>query len=104
MTHPDTLLAALADARKRKQRADDDIRLLLAYARCLTQPRPYRLTDLASAAGMSISGIRTAYTDDDATEARKRLGGRDGADRPHIQAAVTALLDTSNDGATAAIA
>ena len=62
MTADDPLLAALADARKRKQRADQQIRLLLAYAREHVQPRPYRLADLAKAAGMSISGVRTAYT------------------------------------------
>jgi len=33
MTRDDPLLAALADAARRKQRADHDIRLLLAYAR-----------------------------------------------------------------------
>jgi hypothetical protein len=64
------LLAALADAAQRKQRADHDIRLLLAYAREHTQPRPYRLADLAAATGMSISGVRTAYTRHDTDTAR----------------------------------
>ena len=58
----DPLLAALAVARARKDQADNDIRLLLAYARELTWPRPYKLADLAVAAGMSVSGVRTAYT------------------------------------------
>jgi hypothetical protein len=58
----DVLLAALADARERKEQAAREMRLLLAYAREFTIPRPYRLADLAEAAGMSISGIRTAYT------------------------------------------
>ncbi len=58
----DVLLTALADARQRKQQAAQDMRLLLAYAREFAFPRPYRLADLAKAAGMSISGIRTAYT------------------------------------------
>jgi hypothetical protein len=49
MTWKDPLLAALADAAQRKARADHDIRLLLAYAREHTQPRPYRLADLADA-------------------------------------------------------
>jgi hypothetical protein len=57
----DTLLVALADARRRRDQADGDIRMLCAYARELTTPRPYRLADLAEAAGMSISGVRTAY-------------------------------------------
>ena len=58
----DPVLAALKDARDRRDQADRDIRILLAYARELSRPRPYRLTDLAAAAGMSISGVRTAYT------------------------------------------
>ncbi len=37
------------------------MRRLLAYGREFTRPRPYRLADLADAAGMSISGVRTAY-------------------------------------------
>ena len=58
----DPVLAALADARRRRDQADRDIRILLAYARELTRPRPYRLADLAAAAGLSISGARVAYT------------------------------------------
>lgn len=58
----DPVLAALVEARDRKDQADRDIRILLAYARELSRPRPYRLIDLAAAAGMSISGVRTAYT------------------------------------------
>jgi hypothetical protein len=49
MTAEDPLLAALADARRRKQRADQQMRLLPAYAREHIQPRPYRLADLAEA-------------------------------------------------------
>ena len=71
MTAEDPLLAALADAAQRKQRADHDIRLLLAYAREHVQPRPYRLADLAQAAGMSVSGIRTAYTKADIEQAAR---------------------------------
>ena len=69
MTRDDPLLAALADAAQRKQRADHEIRLLLAYAREHVQPRPYRLADLAQATGMSISGIRTAYSTADTEQA-----------------------------------
>jgi hypothetical protein len=57
----DPLLAALDAARIRKEEADQQIRLLLAYARELAAPRPYRLADLAKASGISISGVRTAY-------------------------------------------
>jgi hypothetical protein len=45
------------------------MRLLIAYGRCFTHPRPYKLIDLANAAGMSISGIRTAYDTDEIDQA-----------------------------------
>jgi hypothetical protein len=70
---PDPVLAALQEARKRRDRADRDIRILLAYAREFTRPRPYRLNDLAAAAGMSISGVRTGYTRHDIEEAGQLL-------------------------------
>ncbi len=77
MTHPpdasDPVLAALADARRRRDQANHDIRLLLAYARELTRPRPYRLIDLAEAAGMSTSGVRIAYTAEHVEQARQLL-------------------------------
>ena len=75
MTAEDPLLAALADAAKRKEQSDHQIRLLLAYAREHVQPRPYRLADLAQAAGMSLSGIRTAYTQADIDQAAALTGG-----------------------------
>ena len=89
MTTGDPLLAALADARQRKQRADHDIRLLLAYAREHVQPRPYRLADLARAAGMSSSGVRTAYTQADVEQAARLTGGSRGR---HLLAVITSLL------------
>jgi hypothetical protein len=89
MTTDDPLLAALADAAQRKRRADRDIRLLLAYAREHTRPRPYRLADLAEAAGMSISGVRTAYTKADTDLAAAVTGGSRGR---HLLAVITALL------------
>lgn len=55
------LLAAIAAARRQKEEAEADIRRLVAYGREFVRPRPYRLADLAEAAGMSISGVRTAY-------------------------------------------
>jgi hypothetical protein len=88
-TKDDPLLAALADAAERKQRADHDIRLLLAYAREQVQPRPYRLADLADAAGMSVSGVRTAYTRADIDQAAALTGG---ARSRHLLAVITSLL------------
>lgn len=57
----DPLTGALAGARQAKERAEQEIRELLAYGREFVRPRPYTLGDLAAAAGMSISGVRTAY-------------------------------------------
>jgi hypothetical protein len=89
----DALLAALADARRRKDQAARDMRLLLAFAREITTPRPYRLADLAQATGLSISGIRIAYTDCDIQHARQLIAGSPGGGyRQHIEAAVTTLL------------
>ena len=82
----DPVLDALRSARERRDQADRDIRLLLAYARELATPGPYRLADLADATGKSISGIRTAYTTADVDAARRILhdtgGAYDAADRP----------------------
>ena len=64
----DPLLTLVERARDRMLAAGRDLRLLLAYAREFTEPRPYRLEDLARAAGMSSSGIRTAYDDDEIAE------------------------------------
>ena len=57
----DPLLTTLAALRRQRHDLDAAMRRLLAYGREFTRPRPYRLTDLADAAGMSISGVRTAY-------------------------------------------
>ena len=82
----DPVLAALRAARARRDQADRDIRILLAYARELATPRPYRLADLAEATGRSISGIRTACTAADVDAARRILhdigGTHDAAERP----------------------
>ena len=89
----DALLAALADARRRKDQAARDIRLLLAYAREITTPRPYRLADLAQATGLSISGVRTAYTASDVQHAWQLIYDSLGCGyHRHTEAAVTALL------------
>ena len=69
----DPVLAAIEEARHRRDQADRDIRILLAYARELARPRPYRLIDLAAAAGMSVSGVRTAYAQQDIETAQRVL-------------------------------
>ena len=70
----DPLLTCLAAARDRVLAAERDRRLLLAYAREFAEPRPYRLEDLARAAGMSVSGVRTAYDDDETTRITQITG------------------------------
>jgi hypothetical protein len=79
----DIVLSAIRDARRRRDQADRDIRLLLAYAREVVTPRPYRLADLAEASGLSISGVRTAYTAADVERITALLAARDRADSGH---------------------
>lgn len=69
----DPLLSTLADLREQRLRLEEDMRLLMAYGRCFTSPRPYKLIDLARAAGLSISGVRIAFTDDEITQAAEIL-------------------------------
>ncbi|GAB7109005.1 hypothetical protein JCM4814A_73190 [Streptomyces phaeofaciens JCM 4814] len=64
-------LAALRDAR---DQLDQQIRAHLAYGREFVGPRPYTLASLADAAGLSISGVRTAYTDADRDAVAQALG------------------------------
>lgn len=65
----DPLLATLEALRAQRLRMESDMRLLIAYGRRFTHPRPYKLIDLARAAGMSISGVRTAYDADEIDQA-----------------------------------
>jgi len=69
----DPLLSTLVGLRNRRLQLEADMRLLIAYGRCFTHPRPYKLIDLANAAGMSISGIRTAYDTDEIDQAAEIL-------------------------------
>ena len=79
----DPLLSTLAHLRQQRLRLEADMRLLIAYGRRFTHPRPYKLIDLANAAGMSISGVRTAYDDDEVDQTAQILG------RPPVQAAAS---------------
>src|SRR5450755_3730453 len=79
----DPLLGEIAAARDAMLAAEARMRLLVAYGREFTRPRPYRLEDLARAVGMSISGVRTAYAD----EVAARLAGIRGSQPSPIQAA-----------------
>jgi hypothetical protein len=72
----DPLLGEIAAARDAMLAAEARMRLLVAYGREFTRPRPYRLEDLARSAGMSISGVRTAYDDDEVAEVARLTGAR----------------------------
>jgi hypothetical protein len=75
-TGADPVLSTLAGLRRRQVEIEATIRALLAYAREYAHPRPYTLVDLADAAGMSFSGVRTAYHDDEVAEVAVRTGMR----------------------------
>lgn len=70
----DPLLTTLAGLRRQRHDLDAAMRRLLAYGREFTSPRPYRLADLADAAGMSISGVRTAYDAEEITQVADATG------------------------------
>jgi len=70
----DPVLDEIARAAVDMSTAEARMRLLIAYARNVVRPRPYRLGDLAHASGMSISGVRTAYSNDEINQVRRRLG------------------------------
>jgi len=70
----DPLLTALADLCSQRLRIEAEMRQLIAYGRRFTHPRPYKLIDLAGAAGMSISGVRTAYEAEEVEQVADALG------------------------------
>ncbi|MET8446591.1 hypothetical protein [Streptomyces sp. NPDC005209] len=71
---PDDFLRQLAALREQRDQIDQQIRAYLAYGREFTRPRPYTLASLAEAAGLSISGVRTAYTPVDCDAVARALG------------------------------
>ncbi|WP_328438535.1 hypothetical protein OHA71_17865 [Streptomyces sp. NBC_00444] len=71
---PVDFLRQLAALREQRDQIDRHIRAHLAYAREFTAPRPYSLASLAEAAGLSISGVRTAYTPADCDAVAHALG------------------------------
>jgi hypothetical protein len=87
----DPLLTTLAGIRRQRHDLDATMRRLLAYGREFTRPRPYKLADLADAAGMSISGVRTAYDAEDIAQVADATGLRPAASQsttdPHAGSA-----------------
>jgi hypothetical protein len=78
----DPLLTTLAGLRRQRHDLDAAMRRLLAYGREFTRPRPYRLADLADAAGMSISGVRTAYDAEEIAQVADATGLEPAANQP----------------------
>jgi len=72
----DPLLGEIEMARHAMLQAEARMRLLIAYGREYVRPRPYKLEALAAAAGMSISGTRTAYGEDEIAEVADLTGAR----------------------------
>jgi hypothetical protein len=70
----DPLLSMLSGLRHQRLRVEAEMRMLIAYGRRFTHPRPYKLIDLANAAGMSISGVRTAYEEEEVDQVADILG------------------------------
>ncbi|MGC1215564.1 MAG: hypothetical protein WA890_30450 [Micromonospora sp.] len=70
----DPLLDELARCRAQILEMERRIGLLLAYGREFVRPQPYQLKDLASAAGLSISGVRIAYDADEIREVEQLIG------------------------------
>jgi hypothetical protein len=70
----DPLLDELAQCRAQILEMERRIGLLLAYGREFVRPQPYPLKTLAAAAGLSISGVRIAYDDDEIGEVGQMLG------------------------------
>ncbi|MER5193334.1 hypothetical protein ACWD3J_02245 [Streptomyces sp. NPDC002755] len=71
---PAEFLSQLAALRNARDQLDQQIRAHLAYGREFAGPRPYTLASLAEAAGLSVSGVRTAYTAVDRDAVAQVLG------------------------------
>lgn len=69
----DPLLSAIREFVAARDEADETVRALVAYAREMATSRRYRLAEIAEAAGMSISGVRSSYGPADVARAREIL-------------------------------
>ena len=78
----DPLLSTLASLRQQRLRLEAEMRMLIAYGRRFTHPRPYKLIDLANAAGMSISGVRTAFEAEEVDQVAEILSRPPASEHP----------------------
>jgi len=69
----DPVLIQILHERRAMLQHEQTLRALLAFAREFISPRPYTLGVLAEASGMSISGIRTAYGDEEVEFINRQL-------------------------------
>lgn len=72
--HGGFLALEIDRARTEMRDAEERMRMLIAYGREFISPQPYPLKTLAEAAGMSISGTRSAYTVDEIAAVAARIG------------------------------
>jgi hypothetical protein len=89
----DPLLDQLRQISATKRHLEELTRLVLAYARDFTRPEPYRLQALANATGMSVSGVRTAYGEQQKHAVADRIKRSDRDNTVHAPPSVTATAD-----------
>ncbi|GIH99352.1 hypothetical protein [Planobispora takensis] len=75
----DPLLNTLGNLVAIKKDADEKIRLLLAYGRIYTTPRPHTLEALGQAAGLTPSGVSRAFGAEEILQVGDRTGLRPAA-------------------------
>jgi hypothetical protein len=81
----DPLLEEVAQCRAEMLAAEQRMRRLLAYAREFVRPQPYQLKELAHAAGLSISGVRIAYDEDEVRDVSGLTGDKPRRPWPEAQ-------------------
>src|SRR5262249_54841511 len=79
----DRVLTEVAELARQRREVDRRLRYLVAYARQFVDPRPYKLVDRPTAAGLSISGVRILYGD---TEVHTIASALNRANLPAIRA------------------
>ncbi len=70
---PDPLLLKLASLRSQRDEIEEQMTLLVAFMRERVRPRPYTLRQIAEASGLSFSGARTFYDEQDLLALQERI-------------------------------